>query len=216
MCVRACVRACVRVCVCVCVCAYMCVCVCVYVCVCVCLHVCVCVCVRAYMCVCVHVCVCACVRACACACVRACVCVCVSVWGGGWMGWCCGGWGGLGGGLGRCIVKLETASLLACNSHRSRHNISVAHGGHRCHGKPHGIEDGLHTFVISKMVQQRGEDYRQEHQQHDYEQQLAKATHECEIHQAEPRQFGHGPQQAEDPEQLQHVDDVQQSLVTFL
>ena len=62
------------------------------------------------------------------------------------------------------------------------------------------MRNGLYVFPVSNIVQQRGEDYHKEHQQHEDEQQLAKAALECEINQAEPRHFGHGPQQTEDPQ----------------
>jgi len=90
-------------------------------------------------------------------------------------------------------------------AYRLRDDVSIADGGHCNEGEPHAVRDGRDVLLPSEVVQQRREDYHQEHQQHEDKQQLAKATPECEVNQAEPRHFGHGPQQAEDSQQLQHI-----------
>ena len=61
-------------------------------------------------------------------------------------------------------------------AYRLRDDVSIADGGHCNEGEPHAVRDGRDVLLPSEVVQQRREDYHQEHQQHEDKQQLAKAT----------------------------------------
>lgn len=91
-----------------------------------------------------------------------------------------------------------------------RDDVTVSHRRHGNQGVPHGVWDGLHSGAVVGVVEQRGEGHHQEKNEAQQQQQLLAAGPEREVQDTEPNHLGHGPQEAKDAQQLQHVDGVQQ------